>query len=150
MRHTSRARLSRSSGKCDRRSSPWTSGVLDLEYTALKMFAEVAKKQTEQGIQLGLIGMTPGILTLVQRSPLGQILRREAMHFNLEIAVRRYLSDEVVPERSWALARPSIQKQVAHGVRSRTVARAHAFCGHAEPVSQLSILGASTRPVCWN
>ena len=32
--------------------------------------------------------------------PLGQILRREALHFNLEIAVRRYLSDEVVREQS--------------------------------------------------
>ena len=74
------------------------SGVLDLEYTALKMFAEVAKKQTEEGMQLWLIGMTPGVLALVQRSPLGRILRREAMHFNLEIAVQRYLSGEPVRE----------------------------------------------------
>ena len=79
------------------------SGVLDLEYTALKMFAEVAKKQTEHGIQLWLIGMTPGVLTLVQRSPLGQILRREAMHFNLEIAVKQYLSSESKGEQSRAL-----------------------------------------------
>jgi sulfate permease, SulP family len=76
------------------------SGVLDIEYTALKMFAQVAKRQSQHGIQLWLIGMSPGVLAIVQRSPLGQMLRREAMHFNLEIAVRRYLNDEVVRERS--------------------------------------------------
>ena len=75
------------------------SGVLDLEYTALKMFAQVAKRQRQDGIQLWLIGMNPGVLAVVQRSPLGQILRREGMHFNLEIAVGRYLSDELVRER---------------------------------------------------
>jgi SulP family sulfate permease len=76
------------------------SGVLDMEYTALKMFTRVAKKQSQDGIQLWLIGMNPGVLAVVQRSPLGQMLRREAMHFNLEIAVRRYLSDEVAHEQS--------------------------------------------------
>ena len=75
------------------------SGVLDMEYTALKMFAQVAKKQSEQGTQLWLIGMNPGVLKIVQRSLLGQLLRPEAMHFNLEIAVRRYLSGEVVREQ---------------------------------------------------
>jgi MFS superfamily sulfate permease-like transporter len=72
------------------------SGILDMEYTALKMFAQVAKRQSEYGIQLWLIGMNPGVLAVVQRSPLGQMLRPEAMHFNLEIAVRRYLSDELL------------------------------------------------------
>jgi hypothetical protein len=36
--------------------------------------------------------MNPEVLAVVQRSPLGQILRREGMHFNLEIAVGRYLA----------------------------------------------------------
>jgi SulP family sulfate permease len=72
------------------------SGVLDMEYTALKMFAQIAKNQSEHRIQLWLIGMSPRVLAVVQRSPLGQILPREAMHFNLEIAVSRYLSHEVV------------------------------------------------------
>lgn len=76
------------------------SGVLDMEYTALKMFAQVAKRQRQDGVQLWLIGMNPGVLAVVQRSPLGQILRREAMHFNLEIAVRRYLRDELVREQA--------------------------------------------------
>jgi SulP family sulfate permease len=75
------------------------SGVLDMEYTALKMFARVAKRQSQNGIQLWLIGMNPGVLSVVQRSPLGRMLRREAMHFNLEIAVRRYLSNEHAREQ---------------------------------------------------
>jgi len=76
------------------------SGVLDLEYTALKMFAQVAKRQSEDGVQLWLIGMTPRVLAIVQRSPLGQLLRREGMHFNLEIAVARYLGEAPVRDQS--------------------------------------------------
>jgi len=74
------------------------SGVLDMEYTALKIFAQVAKRQSQDGIRLWLVGMNPGVLAVVERSPLGHILQREGMHFNLEIAVGRYLSDEVVHE----------------------------------------------------
>lgn len=66
------------------------SGVLDMEYTAVKMFAQLAKRQSQHGVQLWLIGMTPRVLAIVQRSPLGQLLGREGMHFNLEIAVARY------------------------------------------------------------
>ena len=69
------------------------SGVLDMEYTAVKMFAQLAKRQSQHGVQLWLIGMTPRVLAIVQRSPLGQLLGREGMHFNLEIAVARYLDD---------------------------------------------------------
>jgi len=72
------------------------SGVLDVEYTAVKMFAQLAKRQSQHGIQLWLIGMTPRVLEIVQRSPLGQLLGREAMHFNLEIAVARYLDNAAV------------------------------------------------------
>jgi len=68
------------------------SGVLDMEYTALKMFAQVAKRQSQHGVQLWLIGMNPRVLAIVQRSPLGQMLRREGMYFNLEIAVARFLA----------------------------------------------------------
>jgi len=63
------------------------SGVLDMEYTALKMFAQVAKTQSQHGVQLWLIGMNPRVLAVVQRSLLGQRLRRERMFFDLEIAV---------------------------------------------------------------
>jgi SulP family sulfate permease len=76
------------------------SGVLDMEYTAVKMFAQLAKRQSQHGVQLWLIGMTPRVLAIVQRSPLGQLLGRERMHFNLEIAVARYLGDVAGHEQS--------------------------------------------------
>ena len=78
------------------------SGVLDMEYTALKMLAQAAERHSEHGVQIWLIGMNPGVLATVQRSPLGQMLRREGMHFNLEIAVSRYLGDTTLgaPELS--------------------------------------------------
>jgi len=76
------------------------SGVLDMEYTAVKMFAQIAERQSQHGVQLWLIGMTPRVLVIVQRSPLGQLLRRERMHFNLEIAVARYLDDAAVRDQS--------------------------------------------------
>jgi sulfate permease, SulP family len=68
------------------------SGVLDMEYTALKMFAHLAERQRQHGIQLWLIGMNPRVLAIVQRSPLGPMLRRGGMYFNLEIAVARFLA----------------------------------------------------------
>ena len=76
------------------------SGVLDMEYTAVKMFAQLAKRQSQHGVQLWLIGMTPRVLAIVQRSPLGQLLGREGMHFNLEIALARYLDDAAVRDQS--------------------------------------------------
>jgi MFS superfamily sulfate permease-like transporter len=76
------------------------SGILDMEYTALKMFAQFAHRQNQRGIQLWLIDMTPEVLTIVQRSPLGQILRRGAMYFNLEIAVAHYLNAVAVGDQS--------------------------------------------------
>jgi SulP family sulfate permease len=76
------------------------SGVLDLEYTALMMFARIARKQSQRGVQLWLVGMNPGVLAIVQRSPLGQLLQHEGMHFNLEIAVSRYLMRPAAAGRS--------------------------------------------------
>jgi anti-anti-sigma regulatory factor len=75
------------------------SGVLDMEYTAVKMFAQLAKRQSQHGVQLWLIGMTPRVLAIIQRSPLGPLLGREGMHFNLEIAVARYLDDAAVRDQ---------------------------------------------------
>jgi sulfate permease, SulP family len=76
------------------------SGVLDMEYTAVKMFAQLAKRQSQHGVELWLIGMTPRVLAIIQRSPLGQLLGREGMHFNLEIAVARYLDGAAVRDQS--------------------------------------------------
>jgi len=66
--------------------------VFDLEYTALKALTEVEKRARESGVLLWLVGLNPGVLEMVQRSPLGQTLGRERMLFNLEQAVARYQS----------------------------------------------------------
>jgi len=66
------------------------SGVPDLEYTALRMLTQAEKRQQERGVSLWIIGLNPEVLRMVQRSPLGATLGREAMHFNLETAVARY------------------------------------------------------------
>jgi len=68
------------------------SGVPDLEYTALKMLTEGEKRQRERGVRLWLVGMNPRVLGVMQGSQLGEALGRDAMHFNLEIAVAKYLA----------------------------------------------------------
>jgi high affinity sulfate transporter 1 len=68
------------------------SAVFDLEYTALKMLIEGEKRNREAGVELWLVGLTPNVLEMVQRSPLGETLGRPRMHFNLEAAVERYLA----------------------------------------------------------
>ncbi|MFI5401829.1 MAG: SulP family inorganic anion transporter [Planctomycetota bacterium] len=64
--------------------------VFDLEYTALKMLIEGEKRLRESGVTVWLVGLNPGVLEVVQRSPLGALLGRERMHFNLETAVAKY------------------------------------------------------------
>ena len=76
------------------------SGVFDLEYTALKALNEAQKRLGEDGISVWLVGLTPAVLQVVERSPLGEQLGRERMHFNLEIAVRNYLITAIADERS--------------------------------------------------
>jgi high affinity sulfate transporter 1 len=68
------------------------SNVPDLEYTALNMLTEAEKRQRGRGVLLWLAGLDPEVLEMVQRSPLGKVLGREAMHFNLEVAVTKYLA----------------------------------------------------------
>lgn len=67
------------------------SGVPDLEYTALKILIEAEKRQRESGVRLWLVGMNPQVLAMIERSQLGEVLGRDAMHFNLEIAVQKFL-----------------------------------------------------------
>ena len=68
------------------------SAIFDLEYTALKMLVEAERKNRERGIRMWLVGMNPAVLSMIQRSSLGESLGREGMHFNLETAVNRYLA----------------------------------------------------------
>ena len=67
------------------------SGVFDLEYSALVALIEAEKRLGEGGVSVWLVGLSPGVLEVIQRSSLGGTLGRERMHFNLEIAVREYL-----------------------------------------------------------
>src|SRR5262245_24592095 len=67
-------------------------GVFDLEYTAMKALTEAEKRSRENGVLLWLVGLTPGVLNVVQHSPLGETLGRERMFFNLEQAVNRFQS----------------------------------------------------------
>jgi MFS superfamily sulfate permease-like transporter len=66
--------------------------VIDLEYTALKTLIEAESKLREQGILLWLVGLNPKVLDMVMRSQLGEILGRERMFFNLEMAVAKHQS----------------------------------------------------------
>ena len=66
-------------------------GVPDLEYTALKMLIEGEKRQRERGVRLWLVGMNPQVLEVIQRSQLGEALGRDAMFYNLETAVDKFL-----------------------------------------------------------
>jgi MFS superfamily sulfate permease-like transporter len=68
------------------------SGVPDLEYTALKMLIEAERRERERGVSVWLIGLNPEVLSVIQRSSLGKVLGRERMHFNLELAVAKYLA----------------------------------------------------------
>jgi SulP family sulfate permease len=56
------------------------SGVFDLEYTALKALIEAEKRLTERGISLWLVGLTPAVLTVIQRSSLANTLGPDGLH----------------------------------------------------------------------
>jgi high affinity sulfate transporter 1 len=71
------------------------SGVPDLEYTALKMLIDAEKRERERGVSVWLVGLNPEVLSVIQRSSLGNALGRERMHFNLELAVAKYLGAPV-------------------------------------------------------
>ena len=68
------------------------SGVFDLEFSALKALTEADRRLQEAGVQVWLVGLNPEVLAVVQRSPLGAALGRARLLFDLEIAVRNYLS----------------------------------------------------------
>lgn len=63
------------------------SGILDLEYTALKMLTEGEERMRSRGVLLCLAAMNPEVRRVVEASPLGRALGRERTFFNLEQAV---------------------------------------------------------------
>lgn len=66
------------------------SAVPDLEYSALKMLIEADQRLRDAGIELWLVGLTPGVLSVVQRCSFGEVLGRQRLLFDLEIAVRNF------------------------------------------------------------
>jgi SulP family sulfate permease len=66
--------------------------VFDLEYTALKMLIAAEKKARAANREVWLVGLTPDVMNLVRRSPLGEALGHERMFARLEDAVGRYES----------------------------------------------------------
>jgi high affinity sulfate transporter 1 len=71
--------------------------VFDLEYTALKMLMEGRQQAQENGIQLWMVNLTPAVLAMIDRSPLGAALGRERMFYNLEEALARYQALPAAP-----------------------------------------------------
>lgn len=67
------------------------SAIPDFEYTALTMLTSFEEKLREAGIDLWLVTLNPEPLRVIQRAPLGAVLGRERMIFNLEQAVRKFL-----------------------------------------------------------
>lgn len=69
------------------------SAVPDIEYTALKGLIDIEGSLRESGIELWLAALNPAALAVIQRVPLGEQLGRTRMHFNVPIAVARYLAE---------------------------------------------------------
>lgn len=66
------------------------SAIPNMEYTAVRMLTGSEEKLREAGISLWLAGLTPVTLDLIRRSPLGEVLGRERMCFDVAQAVARY------------------------------------------------------------
>jgi sulfate permease, SulP family len=49
-------------------------------------------RERQRGVSVWLVGLNPEVLSVIKRSPLGDVLGRERMHFNLELAVAKYLA----------------------------------------------------------
>jgi SulP family sulfate permease len=54
------------------------------------MLTEAEQRQRAAGVQLWLTGLSPEVLALIRRSPLGETLGSERLLFNVEVAVNRY------------------------------------------------------------
>ncbi len=64
--------------------------LIDIEYTALKMLIEAEEQLRRQGVMLWIAALNPEVLKVVQHSPLGRLLGRERMFFNVQSAVQHY------------------------------------------------------------
>jgi sulfate permease, SulP family len=65
-------------------------GLIDIEYTALKMLIEAEQRLRRQGAAMWMAALNPAVLKVVQQSTLGRTLGRERMFFNVQTAVQHY------------------------------------------------------------
>lgn len=65
--------------------------IFDIEYTALKMLAEIDERLEAEGIALWFVGLNPQPLDVVRRSPLGDRLGNQRMFVNLAAAVEAFV-----------------------------------------------------------
>jgi MFS superfamily sulfate permease-like transporter len=66
------------------------SAIPDIEYTALVMLTEAQENLHERGVALWLAALNPDLFKIIERSPLGGILGRDRMFFNLAKALEAY------------------------------------------------------------
>jgi len=66
------------------------SAIPDFEYRALRALITAEKRLREHGFALWLTALNPEALRVVKRSPLGTILGRGRMFFDLREAVNAY------------------------------------------------------------
>jgi high affinity sulfate transporter 1 len=69
------------------------SAVPDIEYTALKSLIDLEASLRESGVVLWLAALNPAALAVIHRVPLGEQLGRDRMHFNVPLAVARYVAE---------------------------------------------------------
>jgi SulP family sulfate permease len=84
-------------------------GLIDIEYTALKMLIEAEERLRRHGVLLWMAALNPEVLKVVQQSPLGKNLGRERMFFNVQSAVQHY-------EQMGAIERSGLGADAARGV----------------------------------
>jgi high affinity sulfate transporter 1 len=64
--------------------------ILDIEYTVLMMLTEAEQNLRARGVTLWLSNVNPGLLKIIERSPLGAALGRERMFFTLRKAMEAW------------------------------------------------------------
>lgn len=63
------------------------SAIPDIEYTALLMLTEAEQHLRARGVQLCLAAVNPDLFKVIERSPLGEVLGRDRLFFNLHKAL---------------------------------------------------------------
>jgi MFS superfamily sulfate permease-like transporter len=64
--------------------------IFDVEYTALKVLAEVEAKLRRAGCELWLAGLNPAVFAVVERSAFGATLGRSRMFLNMQAAAESF------------------------------------------------------------